>query len=245
MGEDQRKADWLQVTEETNALDCLKRVCLFALQAEEDRLAWKWAVIALHSALYSFAICACEGTANLAVVRETKRGRRLIAIENALKLCQDDSYMRKWFGGHAIQLTSEQKQAFRFLKKIRDQFEHYQPMLWAIAYQELPYHAMQILDVIHSLSETRTWCHPPAGFFEEVRSTITKCRTILQESRAHREFNEMMRKQETLNVSDQDLRKRPDSSGPEHGAIGISCEAVFSAPEPHADPLPGNADGKT
>jgi hypothetical protein len=245
MNEGKTDPECLSVTEETNALDCLKRVCVFALQAEEDRLAWKWTVIALHSALYNFAICACRGTASLAVVQQTKKGPRLIGIEKALKLCQDDSCMRKLFSGKAIRLTSEQRKSFAFLKGIRDQFEHYRPMGWAIAYQELPYHAMHTLDVIESLTKTGTWCHPPKGFWEEVRSTIAKCRTILQESRAHREFSQMMRTGERLKAGEQTSPVPPDLAGPDQDTADFSRNTVFTAPDCEPDPSSGNTGNHT
>ena len=57
-----RGNDWLRLTEETNALDYLERAGSFIVDADQDNFAWKWVVLALHGALYGFAIAACKGT---------------------------------------------------------------------------------------------------------------------------------------------------------------------------------------
>lgn len=54
------RAKWLRLTEKTNALDYLEKACDFIRQTETNVYAWKWIILALHGALYEFAICACQ-----------------------------------------------------------------------------------------------------------------------------------------------------------------------------------------
>ena len=70
------RGQWLRLTEETNALDYLERVVGFIRETEKNRLAWKWVVLSLHSALYGFAICACRGTDYENVTTKTKRAKK-------------------------------------------------------------------------------------------------------------------------------------------------------------------------
>jgi hypothetical protein len=56
------KATWLQLTEETNALDYLDKAVLYIRETQTTPTAWKWVILGLHGALYGFAICALKGT---------------------------------------------------------------------------------------------------------------------------------------------------------------------------------------
>jgi len=81
---------WLTLTEETNALDYLERAGQFITEADTNPSAWKWVVLALHGALYGFAIAACKGTNYETVIRKTKRGaEHLISLDEALTKCAD------------------------------------------------------------------------------------------------------------------------------------------------------------
>ena len=84
------QAKWLRLSEETNALDYLEKAARFIRETEQNRLAWKWVVLALHGALYGFAICACQGTNYENVTVRTKSGElKLIPFGKALDRCQD------------------------------------------------------------------------------------------------------------------------------------------------------------
>ena len=69
------RAKWLRLTEKTNALDYLEKAYDFIRQTETSVLAWKWVILALHSALYGFAICACQGTTPDFVAPKIKKGK--------------------------------------------------------------------------------------------------------------------------------------------------------------------------
>src|SRR4030042_1832502 len=102
---------WLRLTEETNALDFLERAAEFIHRTESDRNAWKWVVLALHGALYGFAIAACKGVDSEVVIHRTKKGEeRLISLDDALKMCQDGRWMGSLITGQALTLTDRQKE---------------------------------------------------------------------------------------------------------------------------------------
>ncbi len=65
---------YLSLTEETNALDYLEHAYQSVIETEKKKMAWKWVIIALHGALYGFAICALKGTNWERVTFRTKNG---------------------------------------------------------------------------------------------------------------------------------------------------------------------------
>ena len=69
------RAKWLRLTEKTNALDYLEKAYDFIRQTETSVLAWKWVILALHGALYGFAICACQRANRYNVAFKTKKGK--------------------------------------------------------------------------------------------------------------------------------------------------------------------------
>jgi len=97
-------AEWLRVDAHQNALDYLEMAHRFISEVAEDRWAWKWACIALHGALYSFAICALEQGNVDNVLKQPRQGKGigqktegqakpkkvwLISFGEAMERCQD------------------------------------------------------------------------------------------------------------------------------------------------------------
>jgi hypothetical protein len=125
---------YLTFTEETNALDYLERAEQFIREAATDDRAWKWVVIALHGALYGFAICACKGTDYHTVTYQTKRGDlKLISFQKALAACQDPQRITMTVLSKPLVLTPDQTGAIdRLQQALRNPFEHYIPTSWHI-----------------------------------------------------------------------------------------------------------------
>jgi hypothetical protein len=109
-------------------------------------------VIALHGALYGFAVCALQGTNPDNVIRKTKKGEeRLIDLNEALRRCQDGRWMRMTVNSKTLCLTPNQKQAIHTLKNLlRNNFEHYIPKTWSIELHGMPGVGIAVLDVIRS-----------------------------------------------------------------------------------------------
>ncbi len=66
---------YLSVDEARNALDYLERAHEYILQVERDLWAWKWVCIALHGALYGFAVTAL-GSSNSWYVQKYRSGKK-------------------------------------------------------------------------------------------------------------------------------------------------------------------------
>src|SRR5690606_28213392 len=118
--------------------------------------------LALHGALYGFAIAACKHTSYQSVVRVNKKGEEyLISLDKALSMCADPEWMSTLYGGRALELTPGQKDSIRRLKKtFRNNFEHYVPKSWMIEIHGFPRITMDVLDVIRFLAvETVRYQH--------------------------------------------------------------------------------------
>jgi len=143
-------AKYVRFTEELNALDYLEKAYQATRRFPRDRTAWKWAVIGLHGALYSFAICALKGTDWTRVTRPGTK--KLIAFDEAIKRCQSTDWMTQVVRPRPVHLTDEQRDAIRFLKRIRNQVEHYVPLAWNVEEHDLAVSAIDALDVVRSLA---------------------------------------------------------------------------------------------
>jgi hypothetical protein len=144
---------YLTFTEETNALDYLEQAARFIREASADDRAWKWVAIALHGALYGFAICACKGADYHTVTHPTRGDRKLIPFDKALDYCQDPKRMTKTVFSKPLVLTKEQKAAIKKLQRsLRNPFEHFIPMSWHIEIHGMPKVAIHCLEVVRSLA---------------------------------------------------------------------------------------------
>ena len=184
------KAKYLRFTEEDNALDYLEKAAFFIRQTEKDKKSWKWVVLTLHSALYAFAICAIQGTNPDRVTYETKRGGvRLIHFDEALKRCQDSKWIGQYVHSRTLSLTDDQKWSINKLKKsFRNQFEHYQPLLWSIEIHGFPKITMDVLDVIRFLAiDCGNVYHLSHSKIRKIKSYIFQSKKFLKSTTLYKE----------------------------------------------------------
>lgn len=90
---------------------------------------WKWFVICLHDALYSFSICAIKGTNPDRVMR----GQNLVSAREALIRCQSGVYMQQYTSSRILKMTDDEKEMVgELLVWVRDNLAHFSPKLWSI-----------------------------------------------------------------------------------------------------------------
>ena len=181
---------WLRFTAETNTLDYLEFAGQFIQQTKSDIKTWKWVILALHGALYGFAICACRSTSLENIIHRTKKGiEQLITLDEALRICQDRQWMGTLYGGKPLILTERQKDSIDALKKtLRNNFEHFMPKGWSIEVHGLPSISMDILDVIRFLSvETFRYQHLTQTQRRRIKSIIFQSKRYLKKSTLYQE----------------------------------------------------------
>ena len=181
---------YLSFSEETNALDYLEHAARFIREAASGDNAWKWVIIALHGAIYGFAICACKGTDYYTVTKKTKRGRRLIPFSDALKACQDPRRMRMTVRSKALVLSVGQKAAINKLQEpLRNRFEHYTPGGWHIEIHGMPIIAIHCLGVLRFLAlETGNYTMLTGDQYARVETLISESIVFLRAMPLHEEY---------------------------------------------------------
>jgi hypothetical protein len=125
---------WYRTDERENAIESLEQAARFYRSRLKHR--WKWLMIALHGALYGFAVSAVRGTDPDRVMR----GQNLISPREALIRCQSDAYMLQYIHSARLQLSDEEKEAVaKLLNWIRDNLLHFKPHLWSIEIEWLSF----------------------------------------------------------------------------------------------------------
>jgi hypothetical protein len=187
------KPQYLRLDERINAIDYLERAYGFIKQVDSDPLAWKWTIIALHGALYGFAICACAGSSPDLVAPIIKKGknqgkRQLISFNKALEYCQNSNVMEMYVFSKTLVLTASQNESVEWLKnEFRDNFEHFSPKSWSIELHGITHIVIDILDIIRFLAiETRN-IHLKRTQKKTIKSSIYQSKRILKKSRLHKE----------------------------------------------------------
>ena len=145
---------FLSFTEESNALDYLEKAFYYIREIDHDHTAWKWVILALHGAIYGFAISACHGTNPDTVTRKTQKGHdHLISFGKALERCQDPTRMRMTVHSQHLVLADKQKHALERLKDtFRNTFEHFIPQNFHIDLHELPQMCLDCLPIVEFLA---------------------------------------------------------------------------------------------
>lgn len=189
MNKPEINAKWLRLSEETNALDYLEKVYFYIQQTEKNTIAWKWVVLALHSALYGFAICAIQGTNPDRVTYKTKKGvEKLIGFDEALKRCQNPQWMLQYLHSKCFQLSKEEKASIKFLKNIlRDSFQHFIPRGWLIEIHGMPQMVIDCLNVIRFLAIESGNCFYKASLQKKIKSLVYQSKRILKKSELYKE----------------------------------------------------------
>jgi hypothetical protein len=110
-----------------NAVDALAQSARFYKSHLKHK--WKWFVICLHDALYSFSICAITGTNPDRVMR----GPNLVSAREALIRCQSNTYMHRYVHSISLKMTDEEEELVgELLVWARDNLAHFTPKLWSI-----------------------------------------------------------------------------------------------------------------
>jgi hypothetical protein len=185
MAKPKQKPKWLRFTEETNAVDYLEKAVSYMRESGKSPTAWKWVVLALHGALYGFAICACRGTNSHSVSKPNRKGgRHLISFPSALRRCQDSGHMQMTVTSRCLQLTAEQEEATTKLHEVfRNSFVHYRPVAWSIELHGQPNLAIHVLDIIRFLAlDSGNYVHLNRSQVRKVKSLVFQGKRVLKQS---------------------------------------------------------------
>lgn len=174
---------FIRFDSELNAIDFLEKAVFFYKTAKSDNSYYKWLIISLFGALYGFAVSASRGTSNSSskkdITYKDKKGFDILKhFDDVLKLCQNNSFMKKGSNSKALVLSEKQQNSIQILKnELRNNFEHFLPNFsWSIEFELVESIIPDIMEVIRFLVfETNTY-----GFLDEDRKV--KMLELLSES---------------------------------------------------------------
>ncbi|MBZ0162821.1 MAG: hypothetical protein K8H74_08920 [Notoacmeibacter sp.] len=192
--------NWIRTDEAEDVVASIRHVIRSAKFVGEDPVAWKWVVIALHSALQGACVCHLTTTAApVGAVTERNAGEWLAYFErlrtnpNAkppktylMSLPDLLRAVRKPHsaggGGNTAGVAiseSELSWLRRFHEEIRNQFTHFEPMGWSIEVSGIPEIAKLVARIIGEILECG-WAfrHQDLAQREEMERSLQALGTI-------------------------------------------------------------------
>lgn len=121
---------------------------------------------------------------------KTKRGEeRLISFHEALKRCQDPTHVGMTILSKPLQFSEQQEESIRKLSRVlRNNFEHYRPMIWDIEIHGMPQIAIDVLEVIRFLAlDTGNYIHLTHDERKQVESIVLRNKQVLEQSQLYKE----------------------------------------------------------
>jgi len=155
---------YLRTDEAEEAISAIEMVSESVAGAKADIYRWKWALIALHSAVQGFMVLALRGSNGLAVLKDDVAAAWLDAHDKNLLLPEErlDNYEnlykkakgdRMLIYGHSKRFVPSGSQggSINKLKDLRDDFIHFVPKGWSLEISGLPRIFADCLDFIEFL----------------------------------------------------------------------------------------------
>ncbi|NBN62251.1 hypothetical protein [Pannonibacter tanglangensis] len=163
---------WIEVDEAQDVAASIRHALRSAQFVGEDPYAWKWVVLALHSALQGACVCHLTETASpLGAVKKKNRREwleyyklsrsdptatepktHLMTLPELLKECRKLGSAGGPCGSTAIQISdSELEWLTRFHRHIRNQFTHFEPQTWILEVSGIPSIAKLISRIISDI----------------------------------------------------------------------------------------------
>jgi hypothetical protein len=144
---------WLRLSELENAIDSLEMVSYF-LANVKSQTKWKWSSIALHQALYGFAISASSGFVKKKVTKLSKRypEGKLISIWDAINLTKEPADAAFEFYDLLVLSSDEELAIKKLVDDFRNELEHFTPKIWSLEVSDMPKIFTRVVRVIRFIA---------------------------------------------------------------------------------------------
>jgi len=154
---------WLHTDEKADVIASLQMLDVALGQTQKDIAAWKWVVIAIHSALQSAIACHLGALGNSFLVAKQEDAEAWLKahedgtpypemmmdsfpnLYHKLKQCEIEGFK---FVPHGTQGRSIKK-----VNEYRNEFVHFMPKGWSLEVSGLPEICKDCLDVVNQLDE--------------------------------------------------------------------------------------------
>jgi len=138
---------------------------------------WKWAIIAIHQALFGFAVCAIQGTDSRWLI---KNNNKLITVWAALERAKDAKSMPLGISKPLVTSPEEDAAIKKLTNEFRNEFEHFKPKLWSIELSGMPTIMRHVLRVIRFLAlEADCVSYPDEIQRDAVQQAVTRIENAL------------------------------------------------------------------
>lgn len=165
---------WIRTDEAEDVAGSIRQIVRMVNYVGDDAQAWKWAVIALHSALQGACVCHLTTTAApLGAVTDKNAAEWIAYFEDSrvnphakrpktylmnLPELLKATTKRKSGGDHCSSVgvaisRTEMDWLGRFHKNIRNQFTHFEPMSWSVEVSGIPQIANLVARIIKDILE--------------------------------------------------------------------------------------------
>lgn len=153
---------YLRTDEQYDVLVSLKEVRFQILRTDQDIDCWKWALIALASAVNGALTCNLSGTAQVGALDKKTAKKMIAALQNDSgeqapepRLAGPHELLQRAKGsgriegaGPHISVPKPQENSFRRIFKFRNQFIHFSPTGWSIELIGMPSIFLDVMQII-------------------------------------------------------------------------------------------------
>jgi hypothetical protein len=182
-------SQYLQTDEQHDVLVSLREVRNQILRTDQDINFWKWALIALASAVNGALTCNLSGTMQVGALckRNAKRTIAALQIDSSEKLpeprlANPHELLRRAKGhgrieraGPLIYVTASQEKSFLRLFEFRNQFIHFHPTSWSIEMTGMPSTFLDVMQIIEgAIDDGWSFRHLDETLGEELRTLFAE-----------------------------------------------------------------------
>ena len=170
-------------------------------RCQDDPYRWKWTILALYSGLQGMIVLALQGSNGLHVLRPEDADRWLEAhergdayprdlrLDNFLSLYKKVKSEIMLMYSHSKRFIPKgsQERSVRGLHRLRNQFVHFTPKLWALDLAGLPNIAFDCLSVAEFLAwESHNVIWEECALKQRLRSAFSSAHALLNGMRTNR-----------------------------------------------------------
>ena len=194
MGDKLKVQNYWKIDEQSDVLISLREVLHQLGQVADNINCWKWAVIAMASALNGALTCNLTGTMQIGALKEETAKKTILALQHGSTVALPRPWLaspldllkraagtkRLERAGPPLVLENHQVTRFKKLFYFRDEFLHFKPVSWSIEVSGMPIIFKGMIQIIHQIIEDGwSFRHMDDSLVNELRETCLEIIKIL------------------------------------------------------------------
>jgi hypothetical protein len=147
---------WLHTDEKADLVASLALLEVALVQTTKDVAAWKWAVIATHSALQSAMACHLGSLGNSFLVAKQEDAEAWLPYPEMMMdsfLNLYDKLKHQEIYGYKFIPRGTQGRSIKKMNEYRNEFVHFMPKGWSLQVSGLPNMCKDCLDIVYELDQ--------------------------------------------------------------------------------------------